>query len=207
MNNIEVVFDFIDKDRKTKILVNQVTEEIGFFYVTLIELIANSRDITLNFKDSLMEENVIDLFGKKEIDLLFSNNKKNIEKYINSKNKCIVFTDYKNYKTYLSSELTVNGYNYQKDIEYFIRKKLQINNSEIVDFCKSNPYLTISETAKYLINSSNYIKESSIREKDNFILSLRKELFNLKRNHSSPKEVFFNLKQEVKYKKFSFLTY
>ena len=31
MNNIEVVFDFIDKDRKTKILVNQVTEEVEGF--------------------------------------------------------------------------------------------------------------------------------------------------------------------------------
>ncbi len=207
MNSVENIFDFIIKDANKAILINQVTEEICFFYVGLIEYFAGSRGIKLNFNEGFVEEKGITLFEKEEIDLYFSSNKKNIEKYINSKSKCIIFTDYKNYKTYLSSELTINGYNYQKDIEYFIRKVLQINNLEIVDFCLSTPYLTFSETSKYLINSSKYMKENTIKGNDNFILNLRKELFNLKRNQASPQEIFINLKQEVKYKKFNFLTY
>ena len=51
------------------------------------------------------------------------------------------------------------------------------------------------------------MKENTVKGNDNFILNLRKELFNLKRNQASPQEIFINLKQEVKYKKFNFLTY
>ena len=64
-----------------------------------------------------------------------------------------------------------------------------------------------SEVSKYLTNSSGYIRENKIKETTNFILEIRKELFNIKRNHSNPKDIYLNLKKEVLYKKLNFLVY
>ena len=60
---------------------------------------------------------------------------------------------------------------------------------------------------KYLINSDGYVADRSISEKNNSILDIRKELFNLKRNGGNMKTIYENLKKEVRYKKFNFLIY
>ena len=62
----------------------------------------------------------------------------------------------------------------------------------------SNPHLVFSEISKYLINSDGYVADRSISEKNNSILDIRKELFNLKRNGSNMKTIYENLKKEVK---------
>ena len=61
--------------------------------------------------------------------------------------------------------------------------------------------------SKYLINSDGYVADRSISEKNNSILDIRKELFNLKRNGGNMKTIYENLKKEVRYKKFNFLIY
>ena len=71
----------------------------------------------------------------------------------------------------------------------------------------SNPHLAFSEISKYLINSDGYVADRSISEKNNSILDIRKELFNLKRNGGNMKTIYENLKKEVRYKKFNFLIY
>ena len=206
MNNIEFLREFVDGKTGSKLIVNQVSEDIAYFYVNLIEWEASSREIILNYQDSLVENVNNDLFSNNEIYILFSNNKKNIDKYVNSNIRCIIFTDYKNYKIYSSAyKYSVNGYNYQRDIKYFFKEILKIDNSDILDFCIATPYLAFSEISKYMINSSGYTKENKIKESHNFVLNIRKELFNLKRTHASPQKIYLNLKQEVKYKKLNFL--
>lgn len=207
MNNVLLIKKFIADETKSCLLINQVSEEIGFFYINFVKNESDIKNIKLNYKSNYTEEEVIDLFKAHEIDLYFSNNRKDINTLINSNNKCIIFTDYKNFKIFSSSILTVNGYEYQKDINYYIKKELKIDNSELVDFSKENPYLAFSEISKYLVNSKGYVKENKIKESHNFILEIRKELFNLKRNQKSSMEIYSNLKQEVKYKKFNFLIY
>ena len=207
MSNIESIKGFIQEGTKSKLLVNQVNDEIGFFYVGVIENEANIKNIKLNYKDNFIKENAGNLFEVKEIDLYFSNSKKIIEQYLESDRKCIIFTDYKNFKLYSSSLLTINGYDYSKDIKYYLREILDIKNNEIINFCLNNPYLTFSEVSKYLINSSGYIKENDVITSNNFILEIRKELFNLKKNQKDPLKIYTNLKTEVKYKKFNFLAY
>lgn len=207
MNNVLGIKKFIGDESKSCLLINQVNEEIGFFYINFVENESNIKNIKLNYKSKYIEEEMIDLFKVNEIDLYFSNNKKDINTLINSNKKCIVFTDYKNFKIFSSSILTVNGYEYQKDINYYIKEELKIDNSELVDFSKENPYLAFSEISKYLVNSSSYVKENKIRESHNFILEIRKKLFNLKRNQRPSIDIYSNLKQEVKYKKFNFLIY
>ena len=207
MNNIQCIQKFINDDTNTKLLINEISEEIVFFYVNLIENEANSKNIKINYQSNFVEEESIDLFKSQSIDVCFSNNRKNIDKHLKSSNKFIIFTDYKNFKKYSSSVLSVNSYKYQKDIEYYIREVLKIDNSELIDFCTEYPYLSFSEISKYLVNSNSYVKEDKIRTSYNFILEIRKELFNLKKNQKSYLDIYFNLKREVKYKKFNFLVY
>ena len=102
---------------------------------------------------------------------------------------------------------TISGYDYKKDVEYFIKKILSIDNFEILEFCINNPPLSFSEISKFLVNSEGYIKEMSINKEKNFILEVRKELNLLKRRESGAKSIYENLKKEVKYKKFNFLAY
>ena len=207
MNNLQIIKNFIKEDRENKLLINQVNDEIAYFYVNFIEMQTSLEQINLTYQDNFIEDTNNDLFGGKFINLCFSNNNKDIIKNLGSKNKCIIFTDYKNYKKYLSSITTINGYEYKKDIKYLIEEILQISNLEILEFCTSTPYLTFSETSKYLVNASGYLKESNVRENTNFILDIRKKLFILKRNHESIKKIYFYLKEELKYKKFNFLIY
>ena len=207
MNNIRVIKDFIEDNSKSKLLINMVSEEISFFYLHFIEAEASINKIKLYYKDTFIEERIDDLFEVNELDICFSNNKKMVERFIASNNRCIIFTDYKNYKNYSKNVLVVNGYNYQKDIVYYLNNILEINNLDIIDFCKGAPHLVFSEISKYIVNSINYIKENRIKEKSNFILEIRKMIFDLKRKQKDPREIYNYLKQEVKYKKFNFLAY
>ena len=122
MNNIECIIDFIKSKTNTKLLINQVNDSISYFYVNLIEAEAKTKSIKLNFDEEFAGGTISDLFLKEEIYVYFSNNKKNIEKCLNSNNKCIIFADYKNFKLFAKNILTVNGYNYQKDIGYYLKK-------------------------------------------------------------------------------------
>ena len=207
INSIELTIKFIEDDSQQKLIINQVNEEIGLFYINLVEKEAIDKNVRINYRDKFIENTFSSLFIENEIDLYVSNNKKEIEKYLNSNNKSIIFTDYKNFKIYSKSALSVNGYNYITDIKYYITKILNIKNPELIDFCINSPYLMFSEVSKYLTNSSGYIRENKIKETTNFILEIRKELFNIKRNHSSPKDIYLNLKKEVLYKKLNFLVY
>ena len=111
------------------------------------------------------------------------------------------------FKEYSKKILSVNGYNYIKDIRYFIKNELKIDNLNVLEFCINNPHLAFSEISKYQINSHGYISDSTINEESNFILNIRKQLFNLKRNGSDTRSIYEILKKEVLYKKFNFLIY
>ena len=205
VNGVNSTIKFIEENTHSKLIINQVNEEIGLFYINLVEYEAIRKNVRLNYRERFLENTTNDLFIDNKIDLYISNNKKDIEKYLNSNNKSIIFTDYKNFKTYSKSVLSVNGYNYIGDIKYYITKILNINNLELIDYCINSPYLMFSEVSKYLINKSNYVKENKIKESYNSILEIRKELFKIKRNQGSPKEIYLNLKKEVMYKKLNFL--
>lgn len=207
MINVVQLIKFIKEERHSMLVINQVNESVGLFYLNLIERIAIKNNIKLNYEDNSLKNNSNDLFIKNDLDIFFSNNKKNIDRYIQSNQRCILFTDYKNFKIYSASSFSISGYEYQKDIAYYIKEVLKINNSEIVDFCKENPHLTFSEISKYLVNDLGYVKENKIREKNNFIIEIRKKLFKLKKEKKNSLEIYYNLKKEVQYKKFNFLTY
>ena len=207
MNNILEIKNFLSDEKEDKMIVNQVSDHIGTFYDNLISYYCNKFKVRIYKEQSLENIETDNLFLEKKIYLFFSNNIKNVEKIMKKKDKKIIFSDYKVYKKFAKNVLALNGYNYTKDINYYIKDELGIGNLDIKEFCVSNPHLTFSEISKYLVNSDGYVADRSINEKNNSILDIRKELFNLKRNGGNMKTIYENLKKEVRYKKFNFLIY
>ena len=207
MNNVRQIKNFITDDNDSKMIINQVSEQIGTFYNYLINYFCEEFKIRIDKEKSFETLEAQNLFIDKKINLYYSSNLKDIEKILNIKDKAIIISDYKVFKKYNKKILTLNGYDYTNDINYFVKEELKINNLDILEICVSNPHLTFSEISKYLVNKDGYVKDKAINEKNNFILEIRKELFNLKRNSKNIKSVYENQKKEVRYKKFSFLTY
>ena len=206
-NNIEKIILFLKQKENKTLLVNQVNDEIGSFYLLVIRYFAKLNNTILDFNQKKGEVNTsISLFGDEKLDIFASTSKTSLDRIIGNKNKKIIFTDYKAFKKYQKFMECINGYNYISDIKYYLEKILNIKESELINYCQSTPTLTYSETSKFLINKENYSKETGIFETTNFIVKIRKAIFDSKSSGDIRKS-FLNLKEEVKYKKFSFLTY
>ena len=83
---------------------------------------------------------------------------------------------------------------------------MNINNKTLIGNIINNPELSYSEISKYLVSDVGYIKNISLHEDTNFILEIRKDIFKLKKTNDI-KSIYFKIKDEAKYKKFSFLAY
>ena len=207
MHSIENIKDFLNNNKDNFLLINQVNDEIGSFYLYVIIYLSKSLGINVSFNneaDNISDNS--DLFGLKKIHIFNLTSSKKIDKLLLSREKLIIFTDYKNFKKYQKTYQTINGYNYSNDLKVFIKNTLKIENQNLMEICLKNPQLILSETSKYLINKDNYLKDESIHIEVNKILEIRKNIFELKRNENL-QQLFSAIKEEAKYKKFSFLTF
>ena len=207
MRNIENIKDFLNDHKDNCLLINQVNDEIGSFYLYVIIYLSKSLGINVSFNnegDNISDNS--DLFGLKKIHIFNLTSSKKIDKLLLSREKLIIFTDYKNFKKYQKNYQTINGYNFSNDLKVFIKNTLKIENQNLIEICLKNPQLILSETSKYLINKDNYLKDESIHIEVNKILEIRKNIFELKRNENL-QQLFSAIKEEAKYKKFSFLTF
>ena len=207
VRNIENIKDFLNTHKDNCLLINQVNDEIGSFYLYVIIYLSKSLGINVSFNnegDNISDNS--DLFGLKKIHILNLTSSKKIDKLLLSREKLIIFTDYKNFKKYQKTYQTINGYNFSNDLKVFIKNTLKIENQNLFEICLKNPQLILSETSKYLINKDNYLKDESIHIEVNKILEIRKNIFELKRNENL-QQLFSAIKEEAKYKKFSFLTF
>ena len=206
-NQILLIKDFIDSNDEN-MLINQVNDEIAIFYLGVLKYYANNKGIKIS-NNTLVEDvlNEQDLFGTKTIQTFNITNAKKIDVTLNAQSKKVVFTDYKNYKRLSSKLNSINGYQFEKDVVFFIKNELDINNDELLDYCKHNPALLFSETSKFLINSNQYSSDRSLIEDKNHILDIRKLIFENKRNNINIQILYQNIKHEAEYKKLSFLTY
>ena len=206
-NQISSIKKFISSNEEA-ILINQVNDEIGILYLGIIEYYANHHSIKIKFNshtDNILAED--DLFGTKTIQAISISSTKKLDSLLDVHTKKIVFTDYKNYKRLNSKFSCINGYQFENDINFFIKNELKINNEELINFCKNNVALLFSETSKYLINSNRYSGDHSLIEDKNHVLNIRKSIFEIKRNNFNIKSLYQNIKQEAEYKKLSFLTF
>jgi len=207
MNNISKIKHFIINENESKMIINQVSDNIGLFYTGVVTNFCEAEKIKVIKNSSLEIIDSQNLFLDKEIKLFFSNNKNLVAKILEMNDKTIVVSDYKTFKQFTNRTLSINGYEYYNDINNYIRNEHKVDDLNLIEFCITNPHLAFSEISKYLVNSYGYIKDIGISEKNNFILDLRKELFDLKRNNRNIKSIYENLKKEIRYKKFNFLTY
>jgi len=204
-NNIDLIHNFLVGDN-LKLLVNQVNDEIGCFYKVIIGSISKKIDIQILDDSNFINDNN-DLFGGKKVYLTNSNNSKLIEQISNTNSQNIIFTDYKNYKKFFKKFILINGYDFEKDLKYYLETFLEIKNDELFNYCLSYPHLIFSETSKYIINNINYKADYIVNEKENFILKIRRDIFRLKKSEIDVKQLFLKLKTEMIYKKFNFLAY
>jgi len=207
VRSTENIKDFLNDNEVNFLLINQVNDEIGSFYLYVIIYLSKSLGINVSFNneaDNISDNS--DLFGLKKIHILNLTSSKKIDKLLLSSEKLIIFTDYKNFKKYQKNYQTINGYNFSNDLKVFIKNILKIESQNLIEICLKNPQLILSETSKYLINKDNYLKDESINSEVNKILEIRKNIFELKRNENL-QQLFSAIKEEAKYKKFSFLTF
>ena len=207
MKNIENISNFLRMEKNNYLLINQVSDEIGIFYLHVIQYFSTSSGININLNadvDTISSNN--DLFELKKINIFNTTSTKKIDRILSSNDKSIVFSDYKNFKKYQKKYQTINGYNFSNDLKTFVKEILEIEDQSLIEICTKNPQLILSETSKYLLNKDNYLKDMSIDVEVNKILEIRKKIFELKRSNNIQK-LFLAIKEEVNYKKFSFLTY
>tara|TARA_Y100000022_G_C13104131_1_gene308207 strand:+ start:53 stop:676 length:624 start_codon:yes stop_codon:yes gene_type:complete len=205
-NNFDKL-NFFFQSKEKELLINQVNEIISSFYIGIIKHIAIRNNISISLSGDESKENTGDLFGKSKTDIYNLTNTKKIEVLLQSQEKKIILTDYKNYKKFNRKVLSINGYEYEKDIATFIKDELNIDNMELMNFCKNYPVLLFSETSKYLINSDGYINDQLSFNEKNHILELRKSIFSLKKDGTKIKSLFSKIKSEAIYKKLNFLIY
>ena len=206
-SQILLIENFFTSNEET-LLINQVSDEIGLFYIGIIKYYADKQKLKINVNDSnetLDTED--DLFGQKEIKIFFTTNTKKLNTELNSNKKKVIFTDYKNYKKLNANLNSINGYKFEHDIIFFIRDELKINNDELLYYCKNNPVFLFSEISKYLINNNQYSSDQTLVDEKNHILEIRKSIFENKKNNFNIKNLYLNIKKEAEYKKLSFLTY
>ena len=205
MSNIKKIELFFKDIQKQSLILNSVSEELDFFYIFVLNYFSKLSEFELEVGDIEKIEENLNIFERPKIHFFKSNNKKKIDELIEEKKTFILITDYKNYKKYKPQLNFLNGYEYKKDINDFICKILNIKDRLLIEYCLENPVMIYSETQKYFI-SKKYKSDYNEKDKD-FILNIRRNIFQIKKESLNPKKIYDELKNEARYKKLSFLTY
>ena len=207
-NNIEIIKKFFSTDDNKTLIINKVSEDIGCFYELVLGKISSNYKIKIDkTSDAKYSSSTNDLFQERRVLLCNLTNSKQIDDLSKNKYQKIIITDYKNFKKYQNKFLAINGYQYERDITFFLKNIYDINDESLINYCLSLPYYTISEATKYKVNKFGYITDTKSKGLDNFILEIRKDIFKLRKSQIDIKKLFSKIKIEAMYKKFNFLVY
>ena len=205
MDNIELIEDFIKRNTSEKIIINTVSEEISFFYLFVLEHLCELHKKKI-FYDNLNVTENNDLFEAKGINLFRYPGTKDLKNILMKNESIVIMTDYKNFKKLSTNHLAINGYKFQSDLKLFFNKYLDINDSNLIDYCNQNPHYTCSEVTKYNLNNSETSYEKD-KARGNKILEIRKNIYSIKKQNLSLQKLYLMHIEEKIYKKFSFLIY
>jgi len=201
--NVGLVDSFF-QSKISKLLINGVDEKISSFYLFVLDFFSKKSSIPLSINE---EHNTGNLFFNEEVRLLINPNTKEISNNLGSAIKTIFLTDYKNFKKFSKDVTSLNGYQYQDDIKFFLQKTLKIHDVNLLKNLYENPQYIYSETEKYLVNN-NYPENTIVDLVENdFIADIRKSHYKEKYNQSDIIKLYKLIKQEYLYKKLNFLTY
>ncbi|MDB0031782.1 hypothetical protein N9E32_00670 [Alphaproteobacteria bacterium] len=202
INNISTIKNFVFEEKETEaLLCNILSNELKLFYIYIIEYFCKKTNVA--FRSNVENHQTNDLFMK-SLQLFETTSEKNLIELSNGEKK-IVFTNYKLFKKYQKNKYTLNSYLFKNDLNVFLKDYLGINEKFVYDKILEYPYLIFSEVFSYKINNNQSLISKEIN--NDFILNIRKELFNLKRLDKDIKKIYSKIKEEFKYKKFSFLIY
>ena len=207
-NNIVNIQNFISDKSLKNLIINYTSEELLHFYLETIKNFAKEEGVVIrNYnEESTLDINNSDLFEVDEIKIFNLKSMKKIENEISKQNRSIIFLDYKNYKILKDQYLSVNGYNFHKDIEYLLKTIFKISNNDLINYCIQLPHSVFSEISKYLTNKENYNTNPILSFRSEHILSIRKTIYELKKKKNLL-SLYEKIKDEAKFKKFNFLTY
>jgi len=207
-NNIQLIETFISDQKSTKLLINYVNDELIEFYYGVVKFLCIKNKLQTKYfeVDTNVLSNTNDLFQKTKVLTSKLTNTKKIEIELFNNNKSIIFIDYKNYKKFKINYLAINGYDFEKDIKFFLNKILKFNDNDLTNFCTLYPAYLFSEISKYEINK-DYVADKILSLKIDNLLSIRKSIYDQKKTNKDLKGLYKNIKDEAKIKKFNFLTY
>ena len=100
MNNIEFIKKFLESDKDEKVIIDQVSDEIGTFYENIVCHFCNIENIKIERNQSLESTEIESLFKEKKLKLFYSKNISIIKSILERNFKAIIFSDYKIYKSY-----------------------------------------------------------------------------------------------------------
>ena len=204
-NNIDLIKSFLSSS-ENHLLINQVSEDIGLFYIYVIQYMASEQNVSVYISDGTANNNPNDLFGEIKMPIITTSSANKINDILTSTQKTIINTDYRNYKKFSKHVTSINGYDYVKDLKIFLKEILKIENDSLLNYCIETPMFIYSETSKFLINKDGYCSDQLIQKETNFILELRKAIFEIKSKNKDIRNLYDKMKDEFKYKKFNFLT-
>ena len=204
-NNIDLIESFLSSS-ENHLLINQVCEDIGLFYIYVIQYIASEQNISVYISDGTKDNSPNDLFGEIKMPIITTSSANKINDILASTQKTIINTDYRNYKKFSKQVTSINGYDYMKDLKIFLKESLKIENDSLLNYCIEAPIFIYSETSKFLVNKEGYYSDQLIQKETNFILELRKAIFEIKSKNKDIRNLYDKIKEEFKYKKFNFLT-
>lgn len=204
-NNLEILQEFIKKE-KGQLLINNINEEITILYLSLIEFFAKKIHIKINkFEDNL--QNIqSNLFEEKKLFIKFRKKQIEIEEDLKSSYLTIIFTEYRIFKKYSKNLLNINTYNFEKDILFFLKNILGINDYALFNNCLNNKVSTISEVSKYFITGK--VEPMNKNDDTSKIQKIRSDYSKIiQKPNINLIESYNLLKNEFIYKKFNFLTF
>ncbi len=206
VNNISLIKSFLSSS-ENHLIINQVSEDIGLFYIYVIQFQALSKRLSVYISEEVNDQISNDLFGEIKIPIIKTTSTNKIKDILSSNQKNIIITDYKNYKKFTNQVTSINGYEHARDIKFFIEENLKIENDNLLSYCIEAPIFIYSETSKFLINKHDYYSDQLTQKENNFILEIRKAIFDIKSKNKNIKNLYDKIKEEFKYKKFNFLAY
>ena len=206
MNNIQKIFQYLENKGNFKLLINQVSEEIGLFYLLVIVYYAKKGGMDLKSlkHTSLVQDS--DLFLSEPIYYVYSNSLQEVAGLLNNSKKLIIISDYKNFKRFSKNINAINGYLHRQDIRDFAIKEVPSIEKNFLTYLEDYPHMAVSEVSKLQINIDNYFIHEKSEDSRLTILDLRKKFFKLKQE-GDVRSLFNLIKKEALIKKFSFLTY
>ena len=132
INNISLIKSFLSS-AENHLIINQVNEDIGLFYIYVIQFLALNQKLSVHVSEEQNHKNSSDLFGEIKIPIIKTTSTNKIKDILSSNQKNIVITDYKNYKKFTGQVTLINGYDHARDIKFFIKENLQIENGHLLE--------------------------------------------------------------------------